>query len=100
MAQKPLYIVATCGYGTMGALTLRMQVEEILKDENINARVDTADLSTALTLNVDILVSGTDVAPRLEKAKAKKIIGIRNFVSKQEIREKLLKAIKEIGSES
>lgn len=92
-------IVTACGLGTGTALFLKMTVESILKREGIDVRVETADATLAPTMDADIIVTARDLAERFEgKSRAKEIVAIENYGNKEEIREKLLDAIRRINN--
>lgn len=98
--KHPFKIVTACGLGTGTALYLKMLVEGILKEVGIEASVITADSSIAPTLEADIIVTAPDLAEVFsERSKAKVIVSIENYGDRNEIRKKLLEAIKKTKGE-
>ncbi|MHA1664608.1 MAG: PTS sugar transporter subunit IIB [Candidatus Njordarchaeales archaeon] len=95
---REYYIVTVCGLGHGTALFLRMQVENVLRALNIRAKVETADASLAKSIRCDIIVTAPDLAKKLreEGALAKEIVEIKNYLNKNELKEKLKAAISNV----
>lgn len=89
---KILKVLAVCGMGLGSALLLKMNIEEVLKDAGIEAKVETADIAIARGPGVDLIVTSSGLAPQLGDVSAK-IITIHSFFDKNEMREKVLAAL-------
>lgn len=83
-------VLTVCGLGMGTSLILKMNVENILKENNVNAKVEHLDVSTAKSTNADLIVTSNELVKNLEGHKAQ-IIVIKNFFDKEEI----LKALKD-----
>ncbi|MGC9772657.1 PTS sugar transporter subunit IIB [Fervidobacterium pennivorans subsp. shakshaketiis] len=96
MANKRLKIVAVCGMGLGSSLILKMNMEKVVKELNLEADVSTTDISTAKAVisDADLIITSHELAQQLGETKAK-VITIKNFVSFQEIKEALEKALKD-----
>jgi PTS system ascorbate-specific IIB component len=81
-------ILSVCGMGLGSSLMLRMAVESVLKEMKIDADVEVADVSSAVSMNADIIVASPEIAEQLAGHKAK-IVSIKNMTDKTEIKEKL-----------
>lgn len=86
-------IVTVCGAGVGSSMMLRVFTQQIMKDENIDAEVDAADIGSVNTNDYDIVVTTSDFADLLRGSSAK-VIRIDNMMDKVYLREQLLKAIK------
>ncbi len=89
-------IATLCGMGFGTSMMLKLFIDEILKAEGIKAETVPWDLGTFKGQNADIVVAASDMAMHLKNANATVVL-IRNLVDKQEIKEKILAAIKECG---
>ena len=100
MMARELYIITVCGLGTGTALFLKIQVSNAVRELGYNARVETADASQAKNIKCDIIVTAPDLAKmlRAQGAFAKEIVEIKNYMNKQELKEKLKKAINKVLS--
>ncbi|MGV8026428.1 MAG: PTS sugar transporter subunit IIB [Anaerolineaceae bacterium] len=90
-------IIATlCGMGFGTSMMLKMFIDDILKAEGIKAETSPWDLGTFKGNKADIVVAPVDMEPHLRDYPAK-IVLIKNLVDKAEIKEKILKAIRELS---
>lgn len=90
-------IIATlCGMGFGTSMMLKLFIDDILKAEGLKAEVNPWDLGTFKGNKADIVVAPVDMEPHLRNYPAKVIL-IKNLVDKAEIKEKILKAIRELS---
>jgi PTS system ascorbate-specific IIB component len=91
-----LKIVAVCGMGVGSALLLRMLVEKALKNLNLEADLEIADISTARGAgsDADIIVTSAELAERLGDVQGK-IVTIKNYIDVNEMTEKLRSVVSE-----
>jgi len=87
-------IATLCGMGFGTSMMLKLYIDDILKAEGIKAETLPWDLGTFKGQQADIVVAPTDMEMHLRGANAKVVL-IRNLVDKNEIREKVLKAVEE-----
>lgn len=87
-------ILTVCGNGIGSSLMLAMKIEEICKEEGIDAQVESIDFNSAQGKNVDLIVTVKELAEQFDH---KKIAIIRSYVNKKKIREDVLDIIKEIA---
>lgn len=88
-------IMAVCGMGLGSGLMVRMFVEKVLKEAGIEAVVEVSDISSARGIGqkVDIVVTSEDLAPQIGAINAV-IIPLRNLIDLNELRTKLIPAVK------
>ncbi|MET1160066.1 MAG: PTS sugar transporter subunit IIB [Thermoprotei archaeon] len=93
---RPLRILTVCGVGQGSSLIMKMFVEDVLKELGVPAKVEIAEILTAKAANADVIVASVIHEPELRDA-AKIVIGLKNLVDKNEMREKISKAFLEHG---
>jgi PTS system ascorbate-specific IIB component len=95
---RKLKIVTVCGVGMGTCLILRMTTEDVLKELGIPnaARVENMELISARGAGADIILAQSLHTSEMADA-APYVIAIDDFVSKDEIREKLLDCFKKAG---
>lgn len=86
-------IVTVCGMGFGTSLMLKMTIEDILAKENIKAEIDAWDLGSVKGRTADLFVASEDMKSNFQDIEGK-IVFIKNLTDVEEIREKVLKAIK------
>ena len=77
-------VLTVCGLGMGTSLILKMNVESILKDNNVQANIEHMDVSAANSTDADLIVTSNELAGNLEGHKAKLVV-IKNFFDKEEI---------------
>jgi PTS system ascorbate-specific IIB component len=85
-------ILAVCGMGFGSSMVLRMTIESVLQEAGIQASVATSDIGSAASEAADVIVTSSELAPLLSN-KGVPVVEIRNYVDKQEMKEKLLAVI-------
>jgi len=91
-----MVIATLCGMGFGTSMMLKLFIDDILKAENLKAETTPWDLGSFKGNRADIVVAPVDMEPHLRDYPAK-IVLIKNLVDKQEIKEKILSAIKELS---
>ncbi|MCL6625333.1 PTS sugar transporter subunit IIB [Alicyclobacillus shizuokensis] len=81
-------ILAVCGMGFGSSMVLRMTIESVLKEMGVKATVATSDIGSAKSESADVIVTSSEFAPLL-KDKGVPILEIKNYVDKEEMRQKL-----------
>lgn len=82
-------ILAVCGMGFGSSMVLRMTIESVLKELGVQAVVSTSDIGSATSETADLIVTSAEFATLLAN-KGIPIISIKNYVDKQEMKEKLI----------
>ncbi|MHA1627189.1 MAG: PTS sugar transporter subunit IIB [Candidatus Asgardarchaeia archaeon] len=93
---RELKIITVCGVGMGSCLILRMSVEDVLKELGIPGRVEALDIAQAHGYGADIIFGQGLHIEELKDA-APITIAINDFVDKEEIKTKLVNALKEKG---
>ena len=92
MANKPRVMVV-CGFGLGSSMVLKMTLDDVLKEEDMDVETFCADSFTAPAENYDLVFTSEEMIHLFENSTKPKIV-ITNFLSKDEVREKGLDAIK------
>ncbi|MGB9794210.1 PTS sugar transporter subunit IIB [Caldisericum exile] len=93
-AKKKLKILAVCGMGLGSGLVLKMTLEKAIKEMGVNASVEVADVASATSMDVDLVVTSFEFAKSFTQ-KGIKVITIKNYTDVNEMKEKLQDILKE-----
>lgn len=83
-------IQTVCGFGCGSSLMLRMKVESILKENQLEAEVFCSDVGTCCANDCDAIFISTELAERIQNRAKVPVIAIDNFMNKTEVQEKTL----------
>jgi PTS system ascorbate-specific IIB component len=83
-----LEIKTACGVGMGTSLLLRMNTEDVLKELNIEAKVEAIDASQARGIRADLILTSPALVETCSGGKAE-VRAINSFVNKDEIRQVL-----------
>jgi len=84
-------ILTVCGNGIGSSLMLAMKIEEICKEEGIQADVESIDFNSAQGKDVDLIVTVKELAEQFEH---KEVAIVRSYINKKKIKEDILEIIK------
>lgn len=100
MKQK-MKILMVCGAGLGSSFACQMSVEDVLGKLGVEADLDHCDISSAVSMHPDIIVTASNFKTQFEKfaidPKKTVVIYLKNIVGKQEIEEKLLPVFQDKG---
>ncbi|EUJ17296.1 PTS sugar transporter subunit IIB [Listeria kieliensis] len=85
-------ILTVCGLGQGTSLILRMNVENVLREMEVEADVEHIDVSAARSMSADIVVTSQELAETLGETSAKVVI-VNNYFDNAEIKQALSGAI-------
>lgn len=86
-------ILTVCGVGQGTSLILRMTVEDVLRKMGIQADVENTDVSSAKSIQSDIVVLSQELAGTLGDVDSKVVI-VNNYFDEEEVERELSKVIK------
>lgn len=89
-------ILAVCGMGFGSSMVLRMTIEAVLQEEGISATVSTSDISSAKSESADVIVTSAEFSELLQ-GKGIPIVTVKNYVNRDEMKEKLLPVLNDKG---
>jgi len=78
-----------CRTGMGSSMMLKIKVDQVLRENNIEMEVTHDDINAVSTFSGDILITMADLVPEM-KGRVKYVIGIENLMDKNEIKTKLL----------
>ena len=88
--------LVACRAGVGSSLRLKIKVNEVVKENNLQLVVEHSSLDGLNGFDGDMVITLIDVAQELEEKKVPyEVVGIRNIVDKEEIKTKLLEALAE-----
>lgn len=94
--RKRVDILTVCGVGSGSSLILRMYVEDVLEEMGIPYRVQAGQVSEAKGSSADVILCSNEFLSVTAGATAK-VIPIKNFTDKQELRDKMKAGLRELG---
>ena len=86
---EPVRVLAICGFGVGTSMLLKIKLQSVFDEQGVDARVSTADITSAAATPCDVIFTSTELAENLSGKTAAPVIVIKNFVSKPEITEKV-----------
>lgn len=96
---KKYKIVFVCGAGLGSSFACQMSAEDVLSKHKIEASLEHSDISSALSMNPNIIVTAENFRSQFEKfnidSSQVKLVYLKNIVSKDEIEEKLLPLLRD-----
>ena len=93
-----LKIVTVCGNGIGSSLMLKMKIEEICKENDIPAQVESSDFNSAKGISCDLIITVKEIAAEFSNTNLR--VGIvRSYINKKKISEDVLDLLKEVSME-
>jgi PTS system ascorbate-specific IIB component len=92
---KDLKILAVCGFGVGTSLLLKMNIMTALKKLGIRAEVENIDITTAKSVDCDMIFTSSELASQMSGIN-KPIIVINNFMDINEIQTKASEVIEKL----
>ncbi|MEI3191445.1 PTS sugar transporter subunit IIB [Clostridiaceae bacterium AF42-6] len=83
-------IQTVCGFGCGSSLFLKMKVEEVLKEHNLEAEIFCGDVATCVSTPCDAIFISEELAERIKDRATVPVVVIKSFVNKNEVTEKTL----------
>ncbi len=80
-------VLCVCGLGQGTSLLLKMNVSDVLKQLGKDADVENTDLSSAGSLNPDLIVTNSEFKKQLKNDVP--VVIVENYFDKNEIKDKL-----------
>ncbi|MGB7474371.1 PTS sugar transporter subunit IIB [Trichococcus sp.] len=99
---KKVNILFVCGAGLGSSFAAQMAAEDVLNLHNVKAKLDHVDISSAASMQPDIIITAQNFKSQFEKFSIDEtktaIVYLKNIVSKAEIEEKLLPVLAAKGA--
>lgn len=89
-----LTIVTVCGNGIGSSLMLKMKIEEICRENGIEASVESSDFNAAVGQKCDLIVTIKELAYQLDSKQ--NVAVIRSYINKNKIKEDILEILKDL----
>jgi len=81
-------IQVVCGFGCGTSLFLKIKLDEVLGELGRSADVFCGDVGTCLSINCDAIFISEDLAERVQDRAKMPVVVIKNFMDKNEVKEK------------
>lgn len=80
-------ILAVCSFGVGSSMVLKMTIEKVLKDINVNVEVENTDLVSASYMKVDYIFTSPEFIDEVKERVSCPVIAIKKFMDYQEVLE-------------
>lgn len=90
---EKIRIQTVCGFGCGSSLFLRMKIEEVLKENDIQAEVFCGDVGTCLSERCDVIFISEELVNRIAERSKVPLVPIKNFMDTEELTKKILNFI-------
>lgn len=87
-------IQTVCGYGCGSSLFLKMKVNEVLKENNLEADVFCGDVATCCATACDVIFISEELGAQIKDRAKVPIVTFKSFMNKKEVEEKTLAFMK------
>ncbi|AQS05469.1 MULTISPECIES: PTS sugar transporter subunit IIB [Clostridium] len=84
-------ILTVCGNGIGSSLMLAMKIEEICRENNIKANVESTDFNSAQGKKADLIITVKELAQQFDN---RDVAVVRSYINKKKITEDVLEIIK------
>ncbi len=83
---EKIKVKTVCGFGVGSSILMKIQVDEILKDYNLNADVEACDLMTISAVDCDLIFTSTHFFEEISNMCDKVIIPIDDVLNKDTVK--------------
>ncbi|MFT8410693.1 MAG: PTS sugar transporter subunit IIB [Schleiferilactobacillus perolens] len=84
-------ILAVCGFGVGSSMVLKMTLDKVVKDLDIDATVENTDIATAKATDADVYFTSQELLPDLQESTKNPVYAVKKYMDKGEVRDKLEK---------
>lgn len=91
-------VLSVCGFGVGSSMVLKMTLDKVFKELDVDADVETADLSSAKGARVDAIFTSTELAKDLEASTNAPIYPIKKYMDKEEVKKSVKELLKKKNS--
>lgn len=84
-------ILTVCGNGIGSSLMLAMKIEEICRENNIKANVESTHFNSAQGKKADLIITVKELAQQFDN---RDVAVVRSYINKKKITEDVLEVIK------
>lgn len=78
-------ILAVCGFGVGSSMVLKMTLDKVVNELNINAIVENTDISSAKSMDADVYFTSQELMPELKAAVKNPVYPIKKYMDKEEV---------------
>lgn len=89
-------IITVCGNGIGSSLMLKMKIEEIAKEQGVDADVESIDSGAARGKSADLFVTVKEFADVIPNGD--KVVFVRSYINKMKIEEDVVPTLLEVAN--
>lgn len=90
-------ILAVCGFGVGSSMVLKMTVEKVARQLNIDAEVENTDLSTAKAMAADLYFTSEELKDELKNSVSAPVLAIKKYMDAEEVKAQFENYLNERG---
>lgn len=88
-------ILAVCGFGVGSSMVLKMTLDKVVKELDLEASVENTDISTAKATKADVYFTSNELVDDLKAATSNPVYSIKKYMDKDEVRKAMEKYLAE-----
>lgn len=88
-------ILAVCGFGVGSSMILKMTLQKVFKEKNIDVDIENTEISTHITYVADAIFTSYQFVDDLKKLTDVPIYPIRRYSDKEEVEEQVEKMLED-----
>ncbi|MEL3958877.1 PTS sugar transporter subunit IIB [Caldifermentibacillus hisashii] len=77
--------LAVCGFGVGSSMILKMTLEKVCRERNLDCKVENTDISSARGMNVDAVFTSQELADELKGSMKCPVFPIKRYMDKEEV---------------
>lgn len=89
-------IQTVCGFGCGSSLFLKMKIQEVLKEHQLEAEIFCGDVGTCTSTPCDAIMISEELGERVKGRTNVPVVAIRSFMDKKEVSEKVLEIFRQL----
>lgn len=93
---KKLNVICVCGYGLGTSLILKMQLDEVFREAEIEAEVTPCDITSATGLNADLFFTSAEFHGQLQAGTSAPVVEVHDFLDKNLLTEVAVPAARKL----
>lgn len=79
-------ILAVCGFGVGSSMVLKMTLDKVAKELNLDADIENTDIETAKATKADVYFTSKELASDLRESTSNPVIPIKKYMDKEEVK--------------
>lgn len=89
-------IQTVCGFGCGSSLFLKMKIQEVLRENNLEAEIFCGDVGSCTSTPCDAIMISEELGERVAGRTSVPVMPVRSFMDKKEVEEKVLEIFRQL----